>query len=178
MTHYFSAILRQMSDTFSQMKIITYEEKFREQMIELLEEFYQYLIHIDPLKRMRIQPGYGESELKKILDETKSKEGVFYIAHDGNEIAGFVTAIITRQTPEDLLGVIPTTIGRVTNLYVSALNRQKGLGTSLLQKAEEYVKSQGCDVMKIEVFAPNEPARNFYEKLGYEPRTIDQIKKL
>lgn len=167
-----------MTETSSQIKIVDYEEQFKERTIELLEEFYQYLIHIDPLKRMRIQPGYGETELKKILKDVGSQEGVFYLAVNGDEIAGFVTVVIHRQTPDDLLGVIPTTIGRVTNLYVSALNRQKGLGTSLLQKAEDYAKSQGCDVMKIEVFAPNEPARNFYEKLGYEPRTIDQIKKL
>lgn len=160
------------------IQIISYDSSYARQMIELLEEFYQYLIHIDPLKRLRIQPGYGETELKKIVEQINAQEGIFSIAVDGDEIAGFVTATIYHLSPEDLLGTIPTTIGRVTNLYVSALNRQKGLGTALLQRAEEYVKSQGCDVMKVEVFAPNEPARNFYKKLGYEPRSIDQIKKL
>jgi ribosomal protein S18 acetylase RimI-like enzyme len=167
-----------MPESISQIKIISYEEHFKNQTVELLEEFYQYLIHIDPLKRLLIKPGYGEAELKKILAEIEAKEGVFYIAVINNEIAGFVTATITRQTPEDLLGVIPSSIGRVTNLYVSALNRQKGLGTTLLQKAEEYVKSKGCDVINVEVFAPNEPAQSFYAKLGYQPRKIDQIKKL
>jgi ribosomal protein S18 acetylase RimI-like enzyme len=167
-----------MIESSTTIQIITYDNSYALPMVEVLEEFYQYLIHIDPLKRLRIQPGYGETELKKILDEIKSKEGIFYIALNGNEIAGFVTATIYRQTPEDLLGTIPSNVGRLTNLYVSALNRQKGLGTTLLHMAEEYVKSKECDVMKIEVFAPNTPARNFYEKLGYEPRTIDQIKKL
>ncbi len=167
-----------MLESGSKISIVSYKEEYKEQMVELLEEFYQYLIHIDPLKRLRIQEGYGDAELKKIREDISSKEGIFYLALSGNEIAGFVTAVIHRQTPEDLLGTIPTNIGRVTNLYVSALNRQKGLGTTLLEKAEVYVRSKGCDVIKVEVFAPNTPARNFYAKLGYEPRTIDQIKKL
>jgi len=160
------------------MQIVTYDSSFEKRAVEVLEEFYQYLIHIDPLKRLLIKPGYGEVELKKILAEIEAKEGIFYIAVIDDEIAGFVTATIYRPTSDDLLGVIPSSTGRVTNLYVSALNRQKGLGTTLLQKAENYAKSKGCDVINVEVFAPNEPAQSFYAKLGYQPRKIDQIKKL
>lgn len=161
-----------------EVKIIEFDETYHDQMISLLEEFHQYLVHIDPLKRLRIQPGYGEMELGKILSAIHEKEGVFYIALDGNEIAGFITAIIYRQTPEDLLSTIPSSMGRITNLYISPLHRQKGLGTTLMTKAEDYAKSKGCDVMKVEVFAPNEAARSLYNKLGYELRDIDQIKKL
>lgn len=162
----------------SGITFINYSEYYHAQMVKLIEEFYQYLIHIDPLKRLRIQPGYGEAELQKVLKQTSDQEGLFLLAVTNNEVAGFITAIIYRQTPEDQLGVIPSSIGRVTNLYISPLHRQKGLGTTLIHKAEEYVKSKSCDVMKIEVFVPNEAARNLYTKLGYQPRDIDQVKKL
>lgn len=167
-----------MNDALTTTDIFPYSDEYKERMVELLEEFYQYLLHIDPLNRLLIKPGYGEAELKKILKEIQASEGIFYIAVTNHEIAGFVTAIIYRPTPDDLLGVIPSSSGRVTNLYVSALNRQQGLGSTLLQKAEEYVKSKDCDAMNIEVFVPNEPARSFYQKMGYEARKIDQIKKL
>jgi ribosomal protein S18 acetylase RimI-like enzyme len=34
------------------------------------------------------------------------------------------------------------------------------------------------DALRVEVFAPNDRARKFYERLGYVPRDIDQIKLL
>ncbi len=161
-----------------QIAFVNYSEAYHSQMVSLLEEFHMYLVHIDPMRRLRIQPGYGEAELKKILQQTTELEGLFLLAVAGEEIAGFVTTTIYRQTPEDLLGTNPSNIGRLTNLYISPLHRQKGLGTTLVHKAEEYVLSRGCDVMKIEVFVPNDAAKKLYEKLGYQPRDIDQIKKL
>ncbi|CAN5194190.1 hypothetical protein BH09PAT1_BH09PAT1_3110 [soil metagenome] len=167
-----------MQNDAIELNIIEYNKKYHDQMVSLLEEFYQYLIHIDPIKRLRILPGYGDAELKKVLNQIAEQEGIFYLAVAGSEIAGFITATIYRQTPEDQLGVIPSSVGRVTNLYISPFHRQKGLGTTLIKKTEEYVKSKGCDVMKIEVFAPNEAAQSLYQKLGYQPRDIDQIKTL
>jgi len=159
-----------------EIKIISFQKEYERMVINLLEELHQYLVHIDPLKRLRIEPGYGEMELKKILKEIELMEGIFYLATIGDEVAGFVTATIHRQTSEDLMQAVPSSVGRVTKLYISPLHRQKGLGTTLLKKAEEYARSKECDAMKIEVFAPNEPARSFYGKHNYQPLEIDQIK--
>jgi len=138
-----------------EIKIISFQKEYERMVINLLEELHQYLVHIDPLKRLRIEPGYGEMELKKILKEIELMEGIFYLATIGDEVAGFVTATIHRQTSEDLMQAVPS---------------------SVLKKAEEYARSKECDAMKIEVFAPNEPARSFYGKHNYQPLEIDQIK--
>jgi ribosomal protein S18 acetylase RimI-like enzyme len=47
-----------------------------------------------------------------------------------------------------------------------------------MQQIEAYFAAQGCDTVKVEVFAPNLPARRLYEKFGYEWRDIDTIKRL
>jgi ribosomal protein S18 acetylase RimI-like enzyme len=47
-----------------------------------------------------------------------------------------------------------------------------------MEHVESYFRAQGCDVVKVEVFAPNAPARSLYEKSGYVWRDIDTIKKL
>jgi len=48
----------------------------------------------------------------------------------------------------------------------------------LMEHIESYFQSEGCDTAKVEVFAPNAPARRLYEKFGYQHRDIDNIKKL
>ena len=43
---------------------------------------------------------------------------------------------------------------------------------------EEYFKNESCEYIKLEVFAYNNNAINFYEKNKYHNRMIDMIKKI
>ena len=43
---------------------------------------------------------------------------------------------------------------------------------------EKYFKSIGCEYVFVDCFAYNEKGRLFYEKMGYHPRMITNIKKL
>ncbi len=74
--------------------------------------------------------------------------------------------------------MIPSCPGRITELYVDPLSRRKGVGRRLMQAAEGYLINQGCDALKVEVFAPNEPARRLYASLGYAVRDIDLFKRV
>ena len=47
-----------------------------------------------------------------------------------------------------------------------------------MKKIEEYFKSIGCEYVKVDVFAYNDNAINFYNKNGYHPRMLVDIKKL
>ena len=63
-------------------------------------------------------------------------------------------------------------------LYLEEGSRGKGIGTRLMKMMEEYFRQNNCDVSKVEVFAPNIKAHNFYRELGYQDRAIDMTKIL
>ena len=68
--------------------------------------------------------------------------------------------------------------GEITELIVSKNTRSKGIGNELIKKLEEYFKSQNCEYVLVDVFAYNEIGINFYNKQGYHPRMLVDIKKL
>ena len=161
-----------------EIRIKPYDPKYKDQIVKLFEDFYDYLVEIDPLRKLIRQPGYEENTTEQTLKDVTEKEGVFYVALDGDKVVGFTVGTIRRPTPEDLLGAEPSVNGRVTELYVDKDYRGKGLATKLMEKVEQTLKEKGCDYIWVEVFAPNQPPRSLYQKLGYIERDIDMIKKI
>jgi len=153
-----------------------YQEEDRERLAELFDDFQDYLVSLDPLQRLRHLPGYGEEVLAKTLDEVQEKQGVFSVALDGNTVVAFVVGILQKR--KNRRDVIDSLGGRITELYVDAAYRSRGIGTLLMHHVEAYFRMKGCDVAQVEVFAPNAPARHLYEKFGYEYRDIDTMKNL
>ena len=57
--------------------------------------------------------------------------------------------------------------GHIVTLDVDPGERRRGLGTLLMQTAEEQMKHEGVAVMSLEVAENNAVARRFYRGLGY-----------
>jgi RimJ/RimL family protein N-acetyltransferase len=53
-------------------------------------------------------------------------------------------------------------------LMVAAGHRRSGIGTLLMQAAEEWAAAAGVRKLELHVFPHNAPAISLYEKLGYE----------
>ena len=62
--------------------------------------------------------------------------------------------------------------GIVYNLYVVAEARGEGVGSALLDAAEDALIERGADVLAIEALWANEDARRLYEERGYEPHRV------
>ena len=155
-----------------------YKKSDKDQIIRLFEDFMDYLIGIDPIHRLRRLSGYGELQLKKSLKDVKTKNGKFIVATDDSKLIGFVIGVVLHQTEEEKMEVIPSTMGRIIELYVDSKYRCKGVGTALINKIESYFRVNLCDTIWIEVFEPNFSAHGLYKKLGYNDRSIDLIKSL
>jgi hypothetical protein len=81
------------------IKIIAYENQYRAQIIKLFEDFQDYLVELDPLKRLRRLPGYGEQITEKTLKEMDEQHGAFYLAVDAEKVVGFIVGIV-QMPPE------------------------------------------------------------------------------
>ena len=94
--------------------------------------------------------------------------GVLVARTDDDELAGFIQfAAETDAYEQDV------TRGAIENIYVRPEHRGRGVGSDLLATAEEQLFEAGVDRIRLEVLAPNEDARRFYARHGYEPHRVE-----
>lgn len=65
------------------------------------------------------------------------------------------------------------TRGIVQNVYVVPDQREQGVGTALLDAAEDALAERDAEVISIEALAANDAARRLYQRRGYDPYRIE-----
>ena len=103
---------------------------------------------------------YSKAELQYFL--THPSCSCWIAEQPGGQLAGFV--IIERAH----LNGLPA--GHIVTLDVDPTARRHGLGTLLMQTAEEQMKQEGAAWMSLEVAENNLAARHFYRNLGFITR--------
>ena len=157
------------------VKIVEYKDN-KQVLVQLMEELQDYLVQIDPLKRLRRLPEYGEIYTDNLLKKVNEHQGVIYIAEFENIPVGMIAGMIEDSAKNEEINCIPSKPARILELIVSEKYRGQNIGSILMQSIEQYFKKHGCDIIRIEVFAPNKNTHNFYQKLNYQDRAIDMVK--
>lgn len=88
-----------------------------------------------------------------------------------NPVAGLWIGTVVDQVTGDRQSYI-------LMLYVKPDHRRQGIGSALMDWAERWAKKRGDRAIGLHVFITNQPAVNFYEKLGYFPQTMGMLKPL
>ena len=160
------------------MKIIEYEEKYLEDVKDLLVELEEYILTIDKDNLDQLHPKYRNKMAILDLEDVKENNGKCYLAIENNKAIGLIMGTIIKYEEYDYLDYKCPKTGEITELIVSKNTRSKGIGQHLMQKMEEYFKSMNCEYVSIDVFAYNDQAINFYRKQGYHTRMLIDIKKI
>lgn len=160
------------------MQIIEYNEKYLDDVKDLLVELEEYILSIDEDHLDQIHPEYRDKMAFLDLEEVESNSGKCYLAIENNHAVGVIMGIITKYDEYDYLDYKCPRKGEITELVVSKNVRGRGIGNLLIQKMEEYFKSVGCEYVSIDVFSYNKKAMNFYSKFGYHSRMNIVIRKL
>jgi ribosomal protein S18 acetylase RimI-like enzyme len=155
-----------------------FEERDRATCQSMMDAFEDELVAMDPHRRVIRGPGYGTHFVQRMLDDAEENEGDVLIAEDDEGVVGFAAGSISTRDQTEALSVVDYRNGEVTELYVVPQARGRGIGRELLARFESLFREQGCDGMRIEVFAYNTRARTFYAELGFEERDIDLFKPL
>lgn len=159
------------------MNIREYQEKDLNQITALMLKFGHFLEEIDDMKRLKYIEGGEAFCTNSMIKDVTENNGKIFVIEDNGIIIGFVAGIIEKPDEESKITVSPGQAGRVIELYVDDNYRGSGIGKQLMAKIEDYLKSIGCDVVKVEVFGPNIKAHQFYNNIGYKERNYDLIKK-
>jgi GNAT superfamily N-acetyltransferase len=112
-------------------------------------------------------PAYGEVYTNSLLTKIQKANGIIYVAKAGQDIVGCIAGVIEVQREEEVVGEFLSVTGRVLELVVKEKNRGQGDGLKLMEQIENYFRSKGCDIIRVECFVPNAGAHAFYTKLQY-----------
>lgn len=129
---------------------------------------------------VRDQRGYGttiradqnEANARTWLSAQMTFDGV-RVARDGETIVGFVTfALRTDRFDRD------GQAGIIHNLFVREGYRDRGIGSTLLSRAEALLVDRGVDSARLEIMTANRQAEAFYREQGYLPHRTTFRKSL
>lgn len=160
------------------MQIIEYEDKYLEDIRDLLTELEEYIVSIDKDQLDQVHPEYHEKMALVDLEDVKNNNGICYLAIETDKPIGLIMGTIPPYDEYDYLDYKCPKRGIITELVVTSKIRSKGVGQALINKMEEYFKLNQCDYVLVDVFAYNEIGKKFYNKNGYHHRMYTDIKKL
>ena len=104
-------------------------------------------------------------------------EGGFLVAEMGGAIVGFVIYGIEEEFGYFVQPQYQRR-GRISDLYVEASWRERGVGAMLMRAAEDALRAAGAKRAEITTLFENIEARGFYETGGYRPYQVQYAKEL
>jgi len=160
------------------MEIVEYEEKYLENVRDLLVELEEYILSIDRDNLDQLHPEYREKMALLDLEEVNNYDGKCYLAIENSKVLGLIMGCIPHYEEYDYLDYKCPKRGEITELIVTKKVRSNGVGKELMNKMEGYFKNMGCEYIHVDVFGYNENGIKFYEKNGYHTRMLNMIKKI
>lgn len=160
------------------IKIIEYEEKYLNDIRNLLTELEEYIISIDEDHLDRLHEEYHEKMALIDLKELEENKGKCYLALLDNYVVGIIMGCIFPYEEYDYLDYSCPPRGEIIELIVTNKIRSNGVGQTLMAKMEEYFKNKGCEYVLVDCFAYNKTGESFYKKHGYHNRMYTMIKKI
>ncbi len=160
------------------MQIIEYEDRFLDDVKNLLVELEEYIIKIDEDGLDQLHSEYKDKMALLDLKTIKDNNGKCYLAIQNNMVIGLIMGYVRVYDEFDYLDYKCPKSGVISEFIVSEKVRSKGIGKQLINKLEEYFKSINCEYILLECFAYNKSAINFYKSQGYHTRMLVNIKKL
>jgi ribosomal protein S18 acetylase RimI-like enzyme len=91
------------------------------------------------------------------FEDSLVSEHVALVAEDASAVIG--TVYLNLASPY---------FGYVFGLYVVPAARRRGVGRALMLEAAACLRDEGRTHVVLSVDTPNEPARRFYDRLGFE----------
>lgn len=104
----------------------------------------------------------------------KDSGGEILVAQEEKKIVGFISLAITTKNDELILKKINALY--ISDMVILPKYRGQGIGTMLLQKAEEIAKQKKIKFLKLIVFAQNIKAKKLYEEFGFTDYEVTMIK--
>ena len=108
--------------------------------------------------------------MRTILDEPEL--GKLFVLRVDGKVAGMANALFTISTAEGGRALL------LEDVIVSLEYRGKGLGRKLVEHVLHWAKLRGIVRVTLLADRDNQPALDFYRRLGFEPSHMTVLRKL
>ena len=127
-------------------------------LVDFRVEMFRDMGWTDEARLDELRPRYGDY----VADHLRSGEFAGWVAEYHGEVVGAVAVLWERVPPtvRNLSGVQAYLLG----LYVVPAHRRRGIARRLAERAIEYAKAEGAEVMALHA---SPEARPLYEGLGF-----------
>ena len=88
-----------------------------------------------------------------------------------------LVVVIVKDAP-DIPILVPRRYAVIDNLVVRSDLQRSGYGEQLMEAAHDLAREAGATSVELNVFAFNQGAQRFYERLGYDTVTYKMSKRL
>ena len=135
----------------------------------LLELLAQILTLHERLRPELFIPGstkYTAEELAAILKDPETP--VFVAVDEADAVCGYAFCALREPPPSHTLR--PRREFFLDDLCVDEALRGRGIGEALFRFAEREARARGCAALMLHVWAGNDGALRFYEKMGMRPK--------
>ncbi|HYH84450.1 MAG TPA: GNAT family N-acetyltransferase [Pyrinomonadaceae bacterium] len=156
------------------ISIREYRAEDRRQVEECFVELQEFERRIEP-RRVEGR-AVVEKYLRFMFDKCAQTEGTVFVLEDDGRVVGFVS--VWAKLKVNGLVNEEAEVAYVSDLFVNAAYRGRGLGRALLQRAEDYSVAKGATTLNIGVLAENTGARRLYNDFGFREDKVELTKPL
>ena len=110
------------------MKIIEYEDKYLDDVKELLVQLEEYIVSIDKDCLDQVHSDYREKMAYIDLKDVNDNNGKCYLALENDNIVGLIMGYIPMYNEFDYLDYKCPKRGKISELIVTSKIRGKGVG--------------------------------------------------
>lgn len=156
------------------LAIRPYEDADRAAVVDLVHQLnlFEDGISGDRARDVKAAEACLDSDIARVTRDG----GGLLVAVDGKEVVGMLCFAL--EQPQPYLRADIAKVGWVTELVIDERRRGQGIGTLLLEAAEQLARSLNVSRMMIGAIVGNHVARRAYERFGFRPAVLELSKDL
>ena len=143
------------------------------ELASLYTQFWDAHKKVDPLIKLTNKDQEKE-DLRYAKSALRKKDTFVFIALEGAKIIGYIELFIKKNEPYYKV----KKYGYLDSAVVDKKHRGKGVTRLLTESAFNFLKKTGIDYIKTNVYNANDVAMKVWEKIGFEPLSVNMIKKI
>ena len=161
----------------SGIRIRHYRIEDRPFVVHCLVESQQYISSIDNFSLCILRKRYGENMMEMLISGLR-EGGCILIAEIQGKNVGMISASVHNPSALEVIEMASIKRGVITELFVEADYRGKGVAIRLIEEAEHWLKSNDCQLSFLNVLSGNGRAHSLYSHLGYKEYELIMMKRL
>jgi len=140
-------------------------------IVPLWVGFMDFHAELDPMFT-RLPEGV-DNWTRYITEKLTDEDFAVFVAGEDGTLIGYTVVFLKEYPP---IWTVKG-CGFIDEMFVDPEHRGRGVGRKLYQSAEDWLRNKGAPHLELKVDLDNEPSRDFWARMGFEPRVEIRTKR-